>query len=303
MNYFLWVTIFIVSVVVTPAVRKFALERNFTDKADGDPLKIHKEPVALLGGLAVLVTMGVGLLIAVFGLQIAGWRLCGVVLGGLLVFAVGLRDDIKGVKPVIRLLAQLGAGAIILAAGIKIGFIPVPWVAVLLTLFYIAGAINAFNVIDGMDGLCAGISLISCAGFFVLGMSYGDALLSAMAAVLFLSLLGFLLYNFYPAKIFLGDAGSGLLGFMLGTMAVMATRESHNFIIFIVPVLIIAVPVLDMTFAVLRRMIRKKALFTGDRSHIYDLLLKKGLSQPVVWVILCGAQLVLVCAALMLHGG
>ena len=115
----------------------------------------------------------------------------------------------------------------------------------------------------------------------------------ALSAVLFMSLLGFLPYNFHPARIFLGDAGSGFLGFMLGAMAIMATSKPYNMANFIAPILIICVPVLDMAFAILRRLIQRRPLFIGDRDHMYDLLLKKGWKQPKVWGIMCGIQVVL----------
>jgi len=115
---------------------------------------------------------------------------------------------------------------------------------------------------------------------------------------LFMSLLGFLPYNFHPARIFLGDAGSGFLGFMLGVMAVMATSKPYNIANFIAPILIICVPVLDMAFAILRRLIQKRALFIGDRDHVYDLLLKRGWSQPKVWFLMCGMQTVVMLGAL-----
>ncbi|MFH1678714.1 MAG: hypothetical protein ABH914_03750 [Candidatus Omnitrophota bacterium] len=129
---------------------------------------------------------------------------------------------------------------------------------------------------------------------------YGNMLLTTMAVILFMSLLGFLPYNFHPARIFLGDAGSGFLGFMLGLMAVMATSKPYSIIKFIAPILVICVPVLDMAFAILRRAIRKRPLFIGDRDHIYDLLLKRGWSQPKVWGVLCIAQFVLVVAAVVI---
>jgi UDP-GlcNAc:undecaprenyl-phosphate/decaprenyl-phosphate GlcNAc-1-phosphate transferase len=179
-------------------------------------------------------------------------------------------------------------------------FIPIWWIVIPFTIIYVAGAISAFNVTDGMDGLCAGISLISCIGYFFLGLKSGNVLLCSFSGILFMSLLGFLPYNFHPAKIFLGDAGSGFLGFMLGTMAVMATSRPYDIVNFIAVILVIGLPVFDIAFAILRRLFRRKPLFTGDRNHLYDLLLKKGWSQPKVWSVMCGIQSVLVGVALVL---
>lgn len=303
-----YILAFAIALVITPVIRRFALRKGFTDKASGDPLKIHREPVALLGGLGILGAVMVGFAVSGVRCSVSGVRLAvygvgvrqvvGIMLGGLLVFGVGLWDDVKSVKPIVRLLVQVLAGVIVILAGIRVNFIPIAGIAIPLTLFYIVGAINAFNVIDGMDGLCAGISLVGCVGFFFLGLNSGNMFLMLLSSVLFMSLLGFLPYNFHPAKIFLGDAGSGFLGFMLGVMAVMATSKPYSMTKFIAPILVVSVPVLDMAFAILRRLIRKKVLFIGDRDHTYDLLLKKGMSQPKVWSVVCGAQLAMVGIAL-----
>jgi len=294
---------FIMILIFTPIIRKFALKKGFTDNADGGPLKIHKEPVALLGGLAILVAVGVSLFVNRMPYTVCRNEIMGIVVGGLMVFGVGLWDDIREIGPVFRLWAHILAGIVILLAGLKVNFIPIAVVAVPLTLFYIVGAINAFNITDGMDGLCAGISLISCVGYFFLGLKSGNALLYSFSAIIFMALLGFLPYNFHPAKIFLGDAGSGFLGFMLGTMAVMATSKPYNIANFIAAILVIGVPVFDMAFAILRRLIRRKPLFIGDRDHLYDLLLKKRWSQPKVWGVMCGIQGILVIIGLAVGGG
>lgn len=290
---------FIIALVITPLIRKAALNMHCVDKADGDALKIHRRSAALLGGAVIVIAMGAGIIAASRQLPVASFfKLVTIIMGGLLVFGIGLWDDFKKVRPIIRLLIQLLAGVIILLAGIKVNFIPFWWIAWPLTLFYIVGAINAFNVIDGMDGLCAGVSLVSCVGFFFLGLRSENMFLTSLSAILSMSLLGFLPYNFHPARIFLGDAGSGFLGFMLGTMAVMATSVPYKVVNFIIPILVISVPVFDMALAIVRRLIRKKPVFTGDRDHIYDLLLKKIWSQPMVWVLMCGLQAIMVGIAL-----
>lgn len=293
----IFLVVFLMSFTLTPMVRKIAISKNFFDQPG--ELRIHKQAVPLLGGVAVLIAMIAGILATGHRPQATGYRaLWGVIAGGGLVFVVGLWDDVKSVKPIVRLLMQVLAGVIVILAGIRVNFIPIAGIAIPLTLFYIVGAINAFNVIDGMDGLCAGISLVGCVGFFFLGLNSGNMFLMLLSSVLFMSLLGFLPYNFHPAKIFLGDAGSGFLGFMLGVMAVMATSKPYSMTKFIAPILVVSVPVLDMAFAILRRLIRKKVLFIGDRNHTYDLLLKKGMSHPKVWSVVCGAQLAMVGIAL-----
>ncbi|MFH0772094.1 MAG: MraY family glycosyltransferase [Candidatus Omnitrophota bacterium] len=298
---------FIAVLIITSLIRKIALAIGIVDDAGGDPLKIHKQPVALLGGLAIVTAVVIGLVVVRCS-SFVGWisytvywnELIGIIVGGLMIFGIGLWDDIRKISPFVRFLTHVLAGVVILMAGLRMNFIPIWWIFVPFTIIYVAGAINAFNVTDGMDGLCAGISLISCVGYFFLGLKSGNVLLCALAGILFMSLLGFLPFNFHPAKIFLGDAGSGFLGFILGTMAVMATSKPYDIVNFIAAILVIGVPVFDMAFAILRRFIRRRSLFTGDRGHLYDLLLKKGWSQPKVWVVICGIQSVLVGVALVL---
>ena len=283
---------------MTPVVRALARRAGIVDRAKGDALKIHEKPVALLGGLAVAVAWGLGFFVFRTSYFARCEEMLWIITGAILVFGVGLWDDIKEVKPGTRLLVHMIAGVLVVTAGVKISFIPVEWVAIPLTLLYIAGSINALNMTDGMDGLCAGMSLISCAGFFFLGFNELNQILMMFSSVLFMSLFGFLPYNFHPARIFLGDAGSGFLGFMLGLMAVLATPKPFEIANFVAPILIIGVPVFDMAFAILRRLIRRKPLFIGDRDHLYDLLLRKGWSQPKVWGVMCGGQLALVAIAL-----
>jgi len=248
--------------------------------------------------LAVAVAWGLGFFVLRTSCFAHRKEMLWIVAGAILVFGVGLWDDIKEVKPGTRLLVHMIAGVLVITAGVKISFIPMEWVAIPLTLLYIAGSINALNVTDGMDGLCAGMSLISCAGFFFLGFNELNQILMMLSSVLFMSLFGFLPYNFHPARIFLGDAGSGFLGFMLGLMAILATPKPFEIANFVTPILVIGVPVFDMAFAILRRLIRRKPLFMGDRDHLYDLLLRKGWSQPKVWGVMCSGQLALVATAL-----
>jgi len=298
MNIVDLIIVFVTAFIGAPLIRKIALASGITDDAGGDPLKIHRQPVALLGGLAIVVAVAIVIVVGHRSYVVCCSELIGMMVGGLMVFGVGLWDDVKKVKPIFRLLMHILAGVVILLAGLRMNFIPIWWIIIPFTIIYVAGAINAFNVTDGMDGLCAGISLISCIGYFFLGLKNGNMLLCSLSGILFMSLLGFLPYNLHPAKIFLGDAGSGFLGFMLGTMAVMATSKPYNIANFIAAILVIGVPVFDMAFAILRRLIRRKPLFIGDRDHLYDLLLKKGWSQPRVWCVMCSVQLILVAIVL-----
>ena len=213
--------------------------------------------------------------------------------GILLIFGVGLVDDAWQINPGVRLLFQLLAGTLVLAAGFSVNVIPYLWVVVPLTLFYMAGAINAVNVIDGMDGLATGTGIISCLGFMAAGIIIGDGWLTSLAGILLAALLGFLPYNFNPAKVFLGNAGSGFIGMVLGLMAVRLSSPAYAWHRFGAAILIIGIPVFDMAFAIARRKLSGKPIFSGDRSHIYDILGNKGLSQKKVWGVMMAAAAVL----------
>jgi len=300
----IYILIFIITLVITPLIRKIALARGITDDAAGDPLRIHKQPVALLGGVAIVAAVAIGIIGSLRGgFVLYRNEVIGIAVGGLMIFGIGLWDDIRKVSPSVRFITHILAGVVVLCAGLRMNFIPIWWVIIPFTIFYVAGAINAFNVTDGMDGLCAGISLISCIGYFFLGLKSGNVLLCSLSGILFMSLLGFLPYNFHPAKIFLGDAGSGFLGFMLGTMAIVATSKPYDIANFIAAILVIGVPVFDMALAILRRLIRRKSLLIGDRDHLYDLLLKKGWSQPRVLGVMCGIQGILVIIVIVVGRG
>ena len=289
--------------ILTPVFAKIAVATGFTDKVTGDPLKIHGKAVPLSGGIAIAFVTFVALIMTGRTCIISETEIpaiTGIIAGGLVVVVIGLIDDIKGLSPGFRFIAETGAGAIAVLSFIKMIPGGMWYIIAAAAILYLVGTINAFNVIDGMDGLCAGTALVSCAGFFVLGIKTGNILLTELAVILIMCLSGFLPYNFHPAKVFLGDSGSGFLGFMLGAMTILAISQPYDLKGFIVPVMIIFVPLADLVIAVLRRLLQGKPLFRGDRDHTYDLLLKKGWRQPAVWGMMCGVQVVLVVAALIM---
>jgi UDP-GlcNAc:undecaprenyl-phosphate/decaprenyl-phosphate GlcNAc-1-phosphate transferase len=277
-----------VSLILTPILAGLARKNGLVDNPAGDSLKIHRKPIPYLGGGAVLLGMLAG-----FPLSLPGGLPYAASAGILLIFGVGLVDDARQIKPGLRFLFQLLAGALVLAAGFSVNVIPFLWAVVPLTLFYIAGAINAVNVIDGMDGLAAGTGIVSCLGFMAAGIIIGDGWLTSLAGILLAALLGFLPYNFNPAKVFLGDAGSGFIGMVLGLMAVRLSSQAYAWHRFGAAILIIGIPVFDLAFAITRRKLSGKPVFAGDRSHIYDVLERKGLSQKMVWSIMMSAAAVL----------
>jgi UDP-GlcNAc:undecaprenyl-phosphate GlcNAc-1-phosphate transferase len=180
-------------------------------------------------------------------------------------------------------------------------YTPFILISFMLTIVYVIGAVNAFNIVDGMDGLCASLFLISGMGFFVIGVRESNMFLVILAGILSMNVLGFLPYNLHPARIFLGDGGSGFLGFMCAVMAIVAISPSSSGTHFLSSLMIVGIPVLDMAAAILRRAFRKKALFIGDRDHLYDVLLKKRMTQSQVWGIMCILHLMVVVAGIVIR--
>ncbi len=298
-----WFAIFIFAFILTPLARTLATRHQIIDKPGKDSLKIHNVPIPLCGGLVIILCLLISfVLLFILGRvnpqEISFFSY--MIICSFFIFSTGFWDDIKDINPIARLGIYAVIALFIVTAGIKLEIVPFNFFNILLTLFYIIGAINAFNVIDGMDGLCVGLSIIACLGFFMIGLMKGDALLIVMSSILTLSLLGVLPYNFYPARIFIGNAGSSLLGFLLGVMTVRATPSFPGYFDFFLPIFFVFIPIFDMAFAIIRRIIFNKPIFSGDRDHIYDLLLKRGWSQPKVWAALCGVQVLFVLAGLQI---
>ena len=280
---------FVLSLILIPVVKKLSLKFNFVDKVDGDPLKIHKSSTPILGGLSVIISILIGLLISrlIFPqIEFAPIQFYSLILGAVIIFIIGLIDDKKKLPPLTRLLTQIIVGGIIALAGFQIHFVTM---------------INAYNFIDGMDGLCSGLAIISCVGFLIIGYDTSNLLVLGAAGFLLAALLGFLPYNFHVASIFLGDAGSGLIGFIVGLLATFTIIKPFDVLSAIGVFLVIGLPIFDIIFAVARRLKNRKPLFSGDRSHTYDFFLAKGLSQRSVWALLCAIQAISTIGGVLIY--
>ncbi|KKK88799.1 hypothetical protein LCGC14_2739530, partial [marine sediment metagenome] len=273
-----------------------ALRHGLVDKPDTF-LKPHKKPIAYLGGIAVYLGWLVGMLIFLAGVGSGGEWVVGVTLAGGVVVIIGLIDDLKEVKPIVKLLGQVLAAGILLWFGIgqrivlvlfKPLDIPAPdWVVVMVsipaTVFLVVAACNAANLLDGLDGLCSGVTGIISAMFLILAAHlamYGhseshDPVRIAMVLSMVGAVCGFLPYNFAPATIFLGDAGSMLLGFFAAAMILMFGEQGIARWV-LGSVMIFGLPILDTALALVRRIRLGHPIFGGDRSHLYDQLVDRG---------------------------
>lgn len=295
---------FVVALVATPLCRKIALKKRIVDNPDNF-LKPHKQPIPYLGGVAIFLGWFIGILAFLImhtnappEFRVRASVMVGVAVAGLAIMLVGLFDDLSVMNPKPKLVANilvalflvwLGLGDQIIYVIGRVMGIELPfWLelvySVPITVFIVVGACNATNLIDGLDGLCTGVLGIISLGFFILAAhlrQYGDSPLANERIVLTLAMLGaaggFLPFNRNPAKIFMGDAGSMLLGLNAATIMLMFGEE-HMIGWMIGALMVFGLPVADMMLAMVRRWRNGRPVMKGDRSHFYDQLVDRGLS-------------------------
>ncbi|MBQ3726619.1 MAG: undecaprenyl/decaprenyl-phosphate alpha-N-acetylglucosaminyl 1-phosphate transferase [Selenomonadaceae bacterium] len=288
-QYWAFAVACVVSLLVTPAVILLAKRTGALDKPDAR--KVHKKPIPRIGGLAIYAGfMAAVIFVAIkFGLDAEMVReTVGLVLSGSLIVALGLIDDYKNLPAKIKLLGQIGAAALLVAAfDVRIDFITDPfgdyiyleWFAVPATMFWLVGLTNTVNLIDGLDGLAAGVSAIASFTIMLIALEQDFILVAVLTAALAGAALGFLKYNFNPAQIFMGDTGSMFLGFMLAGISVTGAVKSVATIALVVPVFALGLPILDTTFAIVRRVRGGVPIFKPDKGHLHHRLLSVGFTQ------------------------
>jgi len=283
-NFLVFLFSFLIVYSSTPLMRKIAVDLKILDLPSRR--KIHKRAMPLLGGLAIYLGFILGLLFDLKGF----YRYLPILIGATLILIVGLVHDIKGLSAQFRLFCQLLAALAVIGSGMRISFLPAGlWgdaSEIILTLIWIVGVTNAFNYLDGMDGLAAGSAVVNLFCFaFILYVS-GQAALGRVAILLAAGCLGFLPYNLKRAKIFLGDAGSMFLGFNLAGIALIGNWAQDNIVKISIPVLILGVPIFDMIFTTIMR-IREAKIKTmlewlqyGGKDHFHHYLVDLGM-QPL----------------------
>jgi UDP-GlcNAc:undecaprenyl-phosphate GlcNAc-1-phosphate transferase len=292
---------FITAVGGTLLCRKIALKTGIVDKPD-DSVKTHTEPVAYLGGIGIFFGFIIGMITACFYLrtepcfaEALKW-LIGISAAGLIACLIGAVDDIHDIKPWQKIAGQLASSAALVSAGIKpsLGFITDltgfqihPAVEILagftVALIFVLGATNSLNLLDGLDGLCGGVSVVIALGMLVLAMlvktdgaaGFGDNIRITIAFGLIGSVCGFLPFNWNPAKIFMGDAGSLFLGVIFASLMMLFAAENPLWAL--CSIVIFGLPILDTAVAFARRWLNKMPLFVPDRGHIYDQMMDRGI--------------------------
>jgi len=279
--------------LLTPLVRNFARDHGWVDRPDGRR-KLHITPVPRLGGVAVFAAFALtcALLVALERVgaiadHISGTAYLHLLIASAAVAAVGMVDDITGVRPVAKLVVQAAAGLYLYFNGYQMNALSNPLsgeslelgvFSAPLTVIWFVGMSNAFNLIDGLDGLAAGIGLFSTTTLFIACVINERWEIAVIAAALGGALLGFLRYNFNPASVFLGDSGALFVGFALAAIAMRGSMKSSAAIAVVAPVMALAVPILDAGIAVVRRFVRGDDLFRADGDHIHHRLLRMGLT-------------------------
>ena len=272
------------SYFLTPHVKRFAIRAGALDTPDAR--KVHTEPIPRMGGLAIYA----GFLLAVLASVHINRELFGIVLGGTVVLAVGIIDDLKPLPARTKLLGQIVAACVPILFGIRIewltnpfgGMIFLDYWAIPLTVLWIVGLTNTVNLIDGLDGLAAGVSTIASVTIMLVAAQQNFWTVAILTAALAGSALGFLQHNFNPAKIFMGDTGSMFLGYTLAAVSALGTVKSAATIALVVPIVALGLPIMDTAFAIIRRFNSGKPIFKPDKGHLHHRLLAMGLSQKQV---------------------
>lgn len=286
----------LVVILITPMVKKIGLKTGLVDPPGGR--KIHQQPMVRLGGVSIFI----GSLIALLFVWWLGgfidangnilppekeFEIWGVTIGGLAFFLIGLADDLFSLSPFIRLFLQVIAASMAWIVGVQIEFLTIPFFGLVhidivswpITVIWLVGMANAINWIDGVDGLAAGVSGIAAFVMLIVSIFMAQPAAALIAAALAGGTLGFLRYNFNPAQIFMGDGGAYYVGFTLAGVGVIGLVKTTAVTSVILPYLILAVPIIDMSAVILDRIRHGKSPFIADKRHLHHRLLDAGLSQ------------------------
>jgi UDP-GlcNAc:undecaprenyl-phosphate/decaprenyl-phosphate GlcNAc-1-phosphate transferase len=280
--YFItFVIALLLSLYLTPVIRRAALQFGIVDRPDGK-LKRHKKPIPYLGGIAIYLSFLLALAFSFRFDQV----LLGLLLAGTIVLFLGLLDDLGFLKTWVKFVGQIIAILVLVKSGIfiKLGFLPL-YVRIPLTFLWLAGMTNAFNIIDVMDGLSGGVALFASLAFFSVSLLNGRITIAIVSITLAGSLLGFLRYNFTPARIYMGDTGSMFLGFMIGALAINGSYTEKDVLGFLAPVVILGIPIFDTVQVIVARWRRGIAFYRGSSDHYALRLRAAGLSvKGVIWL-------------------
>jgi UDP-GlcNAc:undecaprenyl-phosphate GlcNAc-1-phosphate transferase len=280
----LWGALVALTVVVllTPAVGGMARRLGVVDAPGGR--RVNQLPVPRLGGLALFL----GLLVPALAFLHLGHQTRGLLLGAAVAVTVGLVDDFRGLPWFAKLGGQAAAAGVLTGFGVWVDRFTFPFVGIHtlpssvgipLTIVWIVAIMNMVNFLDGLDGLAAGVAAIAGLTFSVIALSLGKVDAAVVSAIVFGACVGFLRHNFYPARIFMGDSGALLLGYVLAAVSVQGLLKTAATVALFFPLLVLAVPIVDTTFVVVRRLKHGERIFEADQAHLHHRFLRRGFSQ------------------------
>jgi len=277
--------------LMIPLVKAYCLKRGILDNPG--PRKIHSYPIPRLGGVAFVVafTLSVWLgFIANPNLWLDNWLgVTGILTGGVIIFVMGLADDLKNLAPVTKLAWQIIAALIPVLCGVKMDLLNIPFYKVIslgswgipLSVVWVVAITNTFNLLDGLDGLASGIGAIAGLTFVALGAILELPLASLLAAGILGVCLGFLRFNFYPAQIFMGDSGALFIGYVLGVISLLWPKSYASLVMF-VPILALGLPIIEVVSTTFRRLFTGRKIYVADKRHLFHYLLDMGFSHSGV---------------------
>ncbi|OGF47926.1 MAG: hypothetical protein A2452_09510 [Candidatus Firestonebacteria bacterium RIFOXYC2_FULL_39_67] len=287
---------FILSMGFVPLAAYFARKYGIMDKPDNE-LKKHGKAIPYLGGAAIFLAFFITLVINQLVEHHSLRGLVGLIMAGSLIFVLGVVDDIKKLSVPLKFSVQILAAVTLIIFGIKVQFLENELLNAVLTIIWVVGVTNAFNLLDIMDGLSSGIAVIAALTFFVLGVDAGKLFSPLASLALAGSCVGFLYYNFPPAKIFMGDAGSLFIGFMLAAFSLTESYTNVNNLAVLTPVIILGVPIFDTLFVMLMRAKQGKPVYFGSPDHFPLRLKRSGMSGRRVLTIVYSVGFILAIVA------
>lgn len=314
----LFLVALVVTILLTPLARRLAIALDAIDYPSAR--RVNTQPTPRMGGVAILGGLVAAVVVAFIGMAYWGWEsplqggmghrvnYVGVAVGVLVMFGVGVVDDIYNLKPKLKLLGQVIAACIVAGSGLLFssihnfisgGYFEFGLLAYPITVFYLVAFANIINLIDGLDGLAAGITAITAATIAVLSIMTDRPGAALLSIVIVGACLGFLKSNIHPASIFMGDSGALLLGFSLGIVSLMAIARSAFFVSLLVPILAAGVPIIDTAVAIIRRKRAHQPIDAADRGHIHHRLMQAGYSQRATVFIMWGWTALLSAGAVL----
>jgi UDP-GlcNAc:undecaprenyl-phosphate GlcNAc-1-phosphate transferase len=291
-----------VVLVLTPGVGRFARILGVVDEP-GETRRVHTVPVPRLGGIALLL----GIFVPALAFLTLEGAYRGILLGAAIATTVGAIDDFRGLPWWGKLAGQVAAGSVAVGFGVTVDRFTFPgfgsqelpeWAAGAATIVWVVAIMNMVNFLDGMDGLAAGVCAIAGSTFAVIGLSLGAPDAALLSAIVAGACFGFLRHNFYPARIFMGDSGALLLGFLLATVSIQGLVKTAALATLVLPLLVLAIPIIDTSFVFAKRLKYRQPLYEADRTHLHHRFMNIGFSQKRAVVYMYAWCGILACAAL-----